>query len=34
MFKKIKDFIKAFKKAYNTINVNKIDAEIAFDDYS
>jgi hypothetical protein len=34
MFKKIKDFIKAFKKAYNTINVNKIDAEIAIDDYS
>ena len=34
MFKKIKDFIKAFKKAYNTINANKIDAEIAIDDYS
>ena len=34
MFKKIKDFIKAFKKAYNTINVNKIEAEIAIDDYS
>lgn len=34
MFKKIKDFIKAFKKAYNTINANKIDAEIAIEDYS
>ena len=33
MFKKIKDFIKAFKKAYNTINVNKIEAEIAIDDF-
>ena len=34
MFKKIKEFIKAFKNAYNTINVNKIDAEIAIEDYS
>jgi hypothetical protein len=34
MFKKIKEFIKAFKDAYNTINVNKIDAKKAIDDYS
>ena len=34
MFKKIKEFIEAFKNAYNTINVNKIDAKIAIDDYS
>ena len=33
MFKKIKEFIKAFKYAYNTINVNKIEAEIAIDDF-
>jgi hypothetical protein len=34
MFKKIKEFIEAFKTAYNTINVNKIDAKKAIDDYS
>ena len=34
MFEKIKEFIKAFKDAYNTINVNKIDAKKAIDDYS
>ena len=34
MFKKIKEFIEAFKNAYNTINVNKIDAKNAIDDYS
>ena len=34
MFKKIKEFIKAFKDAYNTINVNKINAKKAIDDYS
>lgn len=34
MFKKIKEFIKAFKDAYNTININKIDAKKAIDDYS
>lgn len=34
MFKKIKEFIKAFKNAYNTINVNKINAKKAIDDYS
>ena len=34
MFKKIKEFIKAFKDAYNTINVSKIDAKKAIDDYS
>lgn len=34
MFKKIKEFIKAFKDAYNTINVNKIDAKKSIDDYS
>lgn len=34
MFKQIKEFIKAFKDAYNTINVNKIDAKKAIDDYS
>jgi hypothetical protein len=31
---KIKEFIKAFKNAYNTINANKIDAKKAIDDYS
>ena len=31
---KIKEFIKAFKDAYNTINVNKINAKKAIDDYS
>ena len=34
MFKKIKEFIKAFKDTYNTINVNKINAKKAIDDYS
>ena len=34
MFKKIKEIIKAFKDAYNTINVNKINAKNAIDDYS
>lgn len=34
MFKKIKEFIKAFKNAYNTINVNKINAKKAIDGYS
>lgn len=34
MFKKIKEFIEAFKNAYNTINVIKIDAKKAIDDYS
>ena len=34
MFMKIKEFIKAFKDAYNTINVNKINAKKAIDDYS
>jgi hypothetical protein len=34
MFKKIKEFIEAFKNAYNTINVNKIDAKKAIDDYN
>jgi ribosomal protein L18E len=34
MFKKIKEFVKAFKNAYNTINVNKINAKKAIDDYS
>ena len=29
---KIKEFIKAFKDAYNTINVNKINAKKAIDD--
>lgn len=31
---KIKEFIKAFKDAYNAINVNKIDAKKAIDDYN
>ena len=34
MFKKIKEFIKAFKDAYNTINANKINAKKIIDDYS
>lgn len=34
MFKKIEEFIKAFKDAYNTINANKFDAKKAIDDYS
>lgn len=33
MFKKIREFIKAFKDAYNTINLNKINAKKAIDDY-
>ena len=33
MIKKIKEFIKAFKYAYNTINVNKFDAKNAIEDY-
>ena len=34
MFKKIKEFIEAFKDAYNFVNVNKIDAKKSIDDYS
>ena len=34
MFKKFKEFIKAFKDAYNTINAYKINAKKAIDDYS
>jgi hypothetical protein len=33
MFKKIKDFIKAFKDAYNTVNTDKINARKAIDDF-
>lgn len=33
MIKKIKEFINAFKYAYNTINVNKFDAKNAIEDY-
>ena len=33
MFKKIKEFIKAFNNAYNTINVNKINAKKAIDNF-
>ena len=33
MFKKIKEFIGAFKYAYNTINVNKFEAKKAIEDY-
>ena len=33
MFKKIKEFIEAFKNAYDTINVNKINAKKAIDDF-
>lgn len=33
MFKKIKEFINAFKDAYNTINVNKFAAKKAIDDF-
>lgn len=33
MFKKIKEFIKAFNDAYNTINVNKFAAKKAIDDF-
>ena len=34
MFKKIKEFIEAFKNAYNTVNVNKFNAKQAIDAYS
>ena len=33
MFKKIAEFIKAFKYAYNTISVDKINAKKVIDDY-
>lgn len=33
MFKKIKEFIKAFKYAYNTINVNRFKAKKAIEDF-
>lgn len=33
MFKKIKEFIKAFKDAYYTININKFNAKNAIEDY-
>ena len=33
MLKKIKEFIKAFKDAYNTINVNKFAAKNVIEDY-
>ena len=33
MSKKIKEFIKAFKDAYNTISVDKINAKKVIDDY-
>lgn len=33
MFKKIKEFIKAFKDAYNTISIDKINAKKVIDDY-
>lgn len=33
MFKKIKEFISAFKNAYDTINVNKFAAKKAIDDF-
>lgn len=33
MFKKIKEFIKAFKDAYNTTNANKIEAKEKIDDF-
>lgn len=33
MFKKIKEFIEAFKNAYNAINVNKINAKKAIDNF-
>lgn len=33
MFKKIEEFINAFKDAYNTINVNKFEAKKAIDDF-
>ncbi len=34
MFKKIKEFIEAFKDAYNTINAIKIDAKKSINEYS
>lgn len=34
MIKKIKEFIKAFKYAYNTISIDKINAKKVIDDYS
>jgi hypothetical protein len=33
MIKKIKEFIEAFRTAYNTINVNKLEAKKAIDDF-
>ena len=33
MFKKIKEFIEAFKDAYYTININKFNAKNAIEDY-
>ncbi len=33
MFKKIKEFISAFKNAYYTININKFNAKNAIEDY-
>ena len=33
MFKKIKEFIEAFKDAYYTININKFNAKEAIEDY-
>ena len=33
MFKKIKEFIKAFKDAYNTISIDKINAKKVIDNY-
>lgn len=33
MFKKIKEFIEAFKDAYYTININKFNARNAIEDY-
>lgn len=33
MFKKIKEFIAAFKNAYYTININKFNAKNAIEDY-
>lgn len=33
MIKKIKEFIEAFKTAYNTININKFNAKNAIEDY-
>ena len=33
MFKKIKEFIEAFKNAYYTLNINKFNAKNAIEDY-